>query len=149
MKTKTIYVAKKLKVPKPFVLPLQIFRSFKTVLFFGLLGKTPTENERALAIGGRLATMLLHALCVFLCTPSLNHNENPLGLRPLLGKKLKTHKMLETKCLNILKTSSRLFAVERIGFRRVPSLEPLFSSYSNSTSNSACRNPPLGRLLRL
>ena len=71
MKTKTIYVAKKLKVPKPFVLPLQFVRSFKTVLFFGLLGKTPTENETSIAIGGRLATMLLHALCVFLCTPSL------------------------------------------------------------------------------
>ena len=26
-------------------------------------------------------------LCVFLCTPSLMLNENPLGLRPLLGNK--------------------------------------------------------------
>ena len=37
--------------------------------FFRFLGKTPSENETALAIGGRLATMLLHALCVFLCNP--------------------------------------------------------------------------------
>ena len=71
MKTKTIYVAKKLKVPKPFVLPLQICLMLFFMSFFRFLGKTPTENESAIAIGGRLAGMLLHALCVFLCTPSL------------------------------------------------------------------------------
>ena len=34
-----------------------------------LLGKNPSENERAVGSGGRLTTMSLHALCVFLCTP--------------------------------------------------------------------------------
>ena len=34
--------------------------------------------KRAFAIGGRPAVKLLHALCVFLCTPSLMLNENPL-----------------------------------------------------------------------
>ena len=69
MKTKTIYVAKKLKVPKPFVLPLQMFLMLCFMSFFRFLVKTPSENERAVAIGGRLTAMLLHALCVFLCTP--------------------------------------------------------------------------------
>ena len=57
------------ELAKPFVLPLQIFALPKTRHFFGLLGKNPSENETAIAIGGRLARMLLHGLCVFLCIP--------------------------------------------------------------------------------
>ena len=68
MKTKTIYVTKKLKVPKPFVLPLQICLMLFFMSVFRFLGKTPSENESAIAIGGRLAVVSLHALCVFLCT---------------------------------------------------------------------------------
>ena len=54
---------------KPFVLPLQIFSNTKmknkkieTLIFKAFL-------KSAIAIGGRAAMMLLHALCVFLCTP--------------------------------------------------------------------------------
>jgi len=30
-----------------------------------------------IAVAGRSAMMPVHALCLFLCTPSLNRNENP------------------------------------------------------------------------
>ena len=78
MKTKTIYVTKKLKVPKPFVLPLQIFRPlqkwkrFCETLYFKAFWKT------AFAIGGRLTMKSLHALCVFLCTPLFEPKWEPL-----------------------------------------------------------------------
>ena len=39
------------------------------------------------ATGGRLAAMLRHALCVSVYGYSLNRNENPLVVPPLLGKK--------------------------------------------------------------
>ena len=57
------------KVKKPFVLPLQIFGNvyFKCVFFQTLILKAFLKT--AFAIGGRLATFLLHALCVFLCIP--------------------------------------------------------------------------------
>ena len=58
----------KTKIAKPFVLPVQIV----LMLFFmskcELLGKNPSENETATAIGGRSATVRVHALCVLLCT---------------------------------------------------------------------------------
>ena len=57
------------KVKKPFVLPLQIFgntkmktKKIETLIFKAFL-------KTAIAIGGRATMMLLHALCVFLCTP--------------------------------------------------------------------------------
>ena len=49
---------------KPLYLPLQIFALFKTVLVFGLLGKNPNENQRAIAAAGRVCVCLF--LCVFL-----------------------------------------------------------------------------------
>ena len=57
------------ELAKPFVLPLQIFALPKTIHFFGLLWKNPNEMKTAIVIGGRLAMMLLHALCLFLCIP--------------------------------------------------------------------------------
>ena len=50
---------------------------------FELLGKNPSENEIANAIGGRAATMLLHALCVFLCTPLFEPKWEPYKVRDL------------------------------------------------------------------
>ena len=45
--------------------------------------------KTANAIGGSANTMLRHALCVFPVLPSLNPNENPLVVPPLLGEKKK------------------------------------------------------------
>ena len=43
--------------------------------------------KTAIAIGGRAATMLLHALCVFLCTPLFDCKMRTLFVvPPLLGK---------------------------------------------------------------
>ena len=56
----------------------KLFRILKTVHFFGLWWKNPSENEIAVAIGGRAATMLLHALCVFLCGPLFDVSWEPL-----------------------------------------------------------------------
>ena len=57
------------KVKKPFVFPEKNFSNTKmknkkieTLIFKAFL-------KKAIAIGGRAATMLLHALCVFLCSP--------------------------------------------------------------------------------
>ena len=68
-KNKCILFFFKLRSAKPLFLPLQIFAKPKTNDEFWLLAKNPNENETAIAIGGRAAQMLLHALCVFLCTP--------------------------------------------------------------------------------
>ena len=59
----------------------------KTTHVFGLLCKNPNENESEFAIGGRAARMLLHALCVFLCTPLFDFKMRTLiVVPPLLGK---------------------------------------------------------------
>ena len=50
----------------------------KTVHFFGLRWKNPSEIESARAVAGRLTMNLLHALCVFLCTPLFELNGEPL-----------------------------------------------------------------------
>ena len=60
---------KKLKSRQTLCFTVSIFSLFKTILVFRLLAKNPNENESATAIGGRLAMVRLHALCVFLCTP--------------------------------------------------------------------------------
>ena len=59
------------KVKKPFVLPLQIVGNvyFKCVFCQTLIFKA--FLKRAFVIGGRLTADSVHALCVFLCTPSL------------------------------------------------------------------------------
>ena len=59
----------KLRSAKPFVLPLQIFGNVygRSVFCQTLIFKA--FYERARAVAGRLAMNLLHALCVFLCTP--------------------------------------------------------------------------------
>ena len=45
--------------------------------------------KKAIAIGGRPTTMLLHALCVFLCIPLFDCKMRTLiGQRPLLGRNL-------------------------------------------------------------
>ena len=53
--------------------------------------------KRAIAIGGSAGAMLRHALCVFPVLPSLNLNENPLVVPPLLGNKRKKEKHKEKK----------------------------------------------------
>ena len=57
--------------PNPLLYRCKCVAMLNKVYFFGLLGKHPNEMKSAIAIGGRLAAMLLHALCVcvFLCTP--------------------------------------------------------------------------------
>ena len=66
------------KVKKPCVLPLQIFGNvyvkcvFCQTLIFKAFLKT------AFVIGGRLTTFLLHAYCVFLCSPLFEPNWEPL-----------------------------------------------------------------------
>ena len=60
---------KKLKSRQTLCFTVSFFSLFKTILVFRLLWKIPNENETVIAIGGRPTTMLLHALCVFLCTP--------------------------------------------------------------------------------
>jgi len=65
------------KVKKPFVLPLQIFGN---VVFYSFFCETfifKAFLRIVFAIGGRLATNLLHAYCVFLCSFSLIVPENP------------------------------------------------------------------------
>ena len=68
----------KLRSAKPFVLPLQIFGNVVFYSFFceTLIFKTFWQTARA--DGGRLATDSVHALCVFLCTPSLIAKWEPL-----------------------------------------------------------------------
>ena len=56
------------KVKKLFVLPLQNCLMLFFMSNFEFSGKTCSENEMAIAIGGRLAMESVHALCVFLCT---------------------------------------------------------------------------------
>ena len=41
----------------------------KNNTLFSILAENPNEIKRAIATGGRLTEILLHALCVFLCTP--------------------------------------------------------------------------------
>ena len=64
------------ELAKPFVLPLQLFALPKTTHLLGLLFKKTSENEKAFAIGGRLAAESVHALCVcvFLCIPLFELN---------------------------------------------------------------------------
>ena len=57
------------KVKKPFVLPLQIFSNTKNKRVFCQTLIFKAFLKTAFAIGGRLAIILLHALCVFLCIP--------------------------------------------------------------------------------
>ena len=66
------------KVKKPFVFPEKNFSNTKmknkkieTLIFKAFL-------TRGLALGGRLATNLLHALCVFLCSPLFEPKWEPL-----------------------------------------------------------------------
>ena len=53
--------------------------------------------KSAIAIGGSAAARLRHALCVFPVLPSLNRNENPLVVPPLLGKKTKKKTLTRQK----------------------------------------------------
>ena len=65
------------KVQKPFVLPLQIFGN---VVFYSFFCETCIFKaflRIVFAIGGRLAMNLLHAYCVFLCSPLFDIPENP------------------------------------------------------------------------
>ena len=64
------------KVPKPFVLSLLFVQSFRTLHFFGLLGKNPNENETAPAIPGRLAALTASRFVCVSVYSSLNHYEN-------------------------------------------------------------------------
>ena len=62
------------ELAKPFVLPLQIFGY---VVFYSFFCETfifKAFLKSALAVAGRLATFLLHALCVFLCIPLFELN---------------------------------------------------------------------------
>jgi hypothetical protein len=75
-----------LEAPNPLFYRCKLLAILKTSYFFGLLGKTSDELKTAFAIGGRLAVMLLHALCVFLCIPLFDCKMRTLiGQRPLLG----------------------------------------------------------------
>ena len=75
------------QLAKPLYIPLQIVAPSKTKHFFELLCKHPNEMNLSNAIGGRLAEMLLHGLCVFLCSPLFDCKiETLFVLRPLLGK---------------------------------------------------------------
>ena len=62
--------------------------------------------KTVIAIGGRAAVMLLHALCVFLCTPLFDCKMRTLFVvPPLLGKN-------RVKEITILS----LICIEKIGF---------------------------------
>ena len=77
------------ELAKPFVLPLRIVALPKTIHFFDFYEKKTSENETAFAIGGRLTTILLHALCVcvFLCIPLFDCKMRTLKKYLLLGNK--------------------------------------------------------------
>ena len=66
------------KVKKPFVFPEKNFSNTKMknkkieTLYFKAFWQS------AIAIGGRATMMLLHALCVFLCTPLFEPKWEPL-----------------------------------------------------------------------
>ena len=87
-------------IAKPLFLPLQIFGN---VVFYSFFCETLIFKAfftRGLAIGGRLTTNLLHALCVFLCTPSLIAKWEPLeetSVRELKEKSLR-RKSIEDLC---------------------------------------------------
>ena len=67
--------------------------------------------KRAIAIGGSAAPMLRHALCVFPVLPSLNRNENPLAVPPLLGKKTKKTIKQKSKKRSLDKNREKFSAV--------------------------------------
>ena len=86
-------------IAKPLYLPLQIFRSFKTIHCFGLLGKNPNENETAPATSGRLTALTVaRFVCVSVYSPLLTK------MRTLRSKLLLGKNVLNTYFTNVLKT---------------------------------------------
>ena len=66
--------------------------------------------KRAIAIGGRLTAMLLHGLCVFLCTPLYDCKMRTLiVVPPLLGKNVEKALVFHIGQPKLLKKHSFFF----------------------------------------
>ena len=65
--------------PNPLFYSCKLLPYQNQTTFLTFIEQKTSENEIAFAIGGRLARILLHALCVFLCIPLFEPKWEPFS----------------------------------------------------------------------